>query len=254
MTAATDPVVLDVVDGVARVQLNRPGAANALDLAMATALRRAVEAVAADDGVRSVLVTGAGRRFCAGGDVASFAAADDPAGHIHALATEADAATQALAGLAKPVVAAVHGAVAGAGLAVMLSCDVVVAEPGTSFVFAYPRIGLTPDCGVSWLLPRAVGQQRALAFALSGAPASAEEAHAWGMVTEVVPGAAGRALEIATGLAEGAPGALGDVRRLLRSGWTGTREEVGVEEARTIAARADGAEAQALIEQFVHQH
>jgi 2-(1,2-epoxy-1,2-dihydrophenyl)acetyl-CoA isomerase len=251
MTPAADPVVRRVVDGVAHLELNRPDSANALDLAMATALRAAVQAVAADDDARAVLLTGAGRRFCAGGDVASFGEAEDPGAYIHELAVEADAATRALAGLHKPVVAAVHGAVAGAGLAVMLSCDLVVAEPGTSFVFAYPRIGLTPDCGVSWLLPRAVGQQRALRFALSGEPATAAEALAWGLVTDVVPDAAERAGEIAAGWATGAAGALGDVRRLLRAGWTSSREEAGAEEARTIAARVDSDESRALVARFL---
>jgi 2-(1,2-epoxy-1,2-dihydrophenyl)acetyl-CoA isomerase len=253
MTASNAPVTLSVVDGVAHVELNRPDSANAIDLSMATALGEAVEAVAADDEALTVLVTGAGRRFCAGGDVASFAAADDPSSYIHELAAEADAATRALAGLDKPVVAAVQGAVAGAGLAVMLSCDLVVAEPGTSFVFAYPRIGLTPDCGLSWLLPRAVGQQRALRFALSGEAATADEALAMGLVTDVVPHAAERAREVAADWAAGPAGALGDVRRLLRAGWTTTRAEAAAEEARTIAARIAGDEARNLVRDFVRR-
>ena len=80
-----------------------------------------------------------------------------------------------------PVVAAVQGAVAGAGLALMLSCDLIVADPSTKFVFAYPAIGFTPDCGLSYLLPRSIGQHRALRFALTGEPASAENAYDWGM-------------------------------------------------------------------------
>jgi 2-(1,2-epoxy-1,2-dihydrophenyl)acetyl-CoA isomerase len=149
------------------------------------------------------------------------------------------------------VVAAVHGAVACAGLALMLSCDVIVSAPGTKFVFAYPGIGFTPDCGVSYLLPRAVGQQRALAFALVGEPATADEALEWGLVSEVVEGPEARASDLAAGFAAGPATALGNVRRLLRQGWEMSRAETGAEEARTITEMVRGQEAQALIARFV---
>lgn len=145
-----------VADGVAHIDLNRPDVANALDRELAQALRASAGRVAADEGARVVLVTGAGERFCAGGDVRYFDAAPDPAAYIHLLATEANAGIRALAGLPKPVVAGVHGAVAVAGLAIMLSCDLIVAEPGTKFSFAYPTSGLHPTaacpgyCRAQW--------------------------------------------------------------------------------------------------------
>lgn len=247
----TDLVTLDVHDGIAHLELNRPEAANALDLPLARALQAAVDRVAADDAVRVVLVTGAGKRFCAGGDVGSFAAADDPTAYLHQLASEADAAVRALADLRKPVVAAVHGAVAGAGLALMLSCDVIVAQPGTKFVFAYPSIGLTPDCGVSWLLPRAVGQQRALAFALSGRPLPATDALDWGMVTELADDPSTRAREVAAGLATGPAGAFGATRHLLRGAWDLDRAAAGAVESTTISQRVTTDEAQHLITKFL---
>lgn len=239
------------VDGVAHLRLNRPESANALDLEAAGQLAAAVARAREDAEVRAVLVSGAGPRFCAGGDVASFAAAQDQPAYIHRLATEADAAFRALGALDKPVVAAVHGAVAGAGLALMLSCDVVVAAPGTKFVFAYPGIGFTPDCGLSYLLPRAIGQQRALAFALVGEPASAQQALDWGLVAEVADDAHARAEDLARALAHGPATALGQVRRLLRQGWEMDRVETGAEEARTIAEMVKGVEAQTLIASFV---
>ena len=183
--------------------------------------------------------------------MASFAAAEDQPAYIHQLAVELDAAFRALGALEKPVVAAVHGAVAGAGLALMLSCDVVVAAAATKFVFAYPGIGFTPGCGLSYLLPRAIGQQRALAFSLVGKPATASEALAWGMVAEVADDAHARAEEVARALADGPATTLGQVRRLLRQGWEMDRVETGLEEARTITEMVKGAEAQALIEEFV---
>ena len=244
-------VQYDVTDEVAHIRLNRPEASNAFDLETTREFAASVARAGEDDGVRAVLVSGAGPRFCAGGDVASFAAAGDQPTYIHRLATELDAGCRALSALEKPVIAVVHGAVAGAGLALMLSCDVVIAAAGTKFVFAYPGIGFTPDCGLSYLLPRAIGQQRALAFSLVGKSASASEALAWGMVAEVAEDAPARAEDLARSLAEGPATALGQVRRLLRRGWEMDRVETGAEEARTIAEMVKGSEAQSLISRFV---
>ncbi len=247
-----EPVDYTVSDGVAHLRLNRPDVANAFDLRTAQAFARAVSAAGTDETVRAVLVTAAGTRFCAGGDVGSFTGADASA-HLLALATELDQACQALAALAKPVVAAVHGAVAGAGLAVMLSCDVIVAEPPTKFAFAYPGVGLTPDCGLSWLLPRAVGQQRALAFALMGESLSAVDAVGWGLVTEATEGAHDRAADLARRFASGPAAALGEARRLIRSAGEMSRNETGAEEARTISRMVAGEESQTLIRQFTRR-
>ncbi|MEI2711855.1 MAG: enoyl-CoA hydratase-related protein [Nocardioides sp.] len=247
----TDPVLSTVADGIAHLELNRPEAANAFDMALATALFEAVEWAAGEDQVRAVLLTGSGPRFCAGGDVASFLAGDDVETELRHLALAVDRAVRALEGLAKPVVAAVHGAVAGAGLPLMLSADVVVADPGTKFVFAYPGIGLSPDAGASYLLPRAMGQQRALAFALTGEVLTAQGAQASGLVTQVAEGAADVARGIAQQWAGGPATALGHARRLLRAGWQMEREEMGIEEARTISNLVNGAEAKALIAKFL---
>ena len=245
-----DLITYDVADGVAHLELNRPDAANALDLPLAQALRAAVERADSDADVRAVLLTGAGKRFCAGGDVQSFVASSDPEAYLQELALEADAATRALAGLVKPVVAGVRGAVAGAGLALMLSCDLAVADPDTKFVFAYPSIGLTPDCGLSYLLPRAVGQQRALQFALLGKPASVDEALVWGLIAEGADDPVGRARELAVEFADGPARALGETRRLLRAGWETDRISTGVEEARTISEMVTRPEAQELVRRF----
>ncbi|GAA1916751.1 enoyl-CoA hydratase/isomerase family protein [Nocardioides hwasunensis] len=245
------PLTCSVDAGVAHIELSRPQAANALDLPLARALRAAVARVETDDAVRAVLLTGAGKRFCAGGDVGSFVAATDPAAYLHELASEADAAVRALEALEKPVVAAVHGAVAGAGLGVMLACDLVVAADGTKLAFAYPGVGLTPDCGVSYLLPRAIGSHRALAFALGGRPIDATTACEWGMVTEVSDDAPARGLELARALAAGPALALGRTRRLLRTSWDFDRATVGATEADTISELVAGPEARTLVERFL---
>ncbi|MGN6754433.1 MAG: enoyl-CoA hydratase/isomerase family protein [Intrasporangium sp.] len=246
-----DLVRLEVTDGLAAVELNRPHAANALDLPLAEQLAAVVDRLVGDD-VRAVLVTGAGKRFCAGGDVRSFLASDDPPAYLQRLASTADQALQRLGALDKPVVAAVQGAVAGAGLAVMLTCDVIVAAAGTKFVTAYSGIGLTPDCGLSWLLPRAVGQQRALELMLTGRTLTAAEARDWGLVTEVVDDAAalGRARGLATSLATGPAFASGQARRLVRSSYSVDRGVTGADEARTIAEAVQTDDAQRLISAF----
>lgn len=238
-----------VQDGVASIAFARPAASNSLDLATASSFGAAVERAAADVEVRVVLLTGDGTRFCAGGDVGSMAAADDPAAYLEELATTLDDALQRLGSMAKPVVAAVQGAVAGAGMAVVLTADLVIAARGTKFLTAYATIGLTPDCGLSWLLPRAVGQQRALELALTGRVLTADEARTWGLVSVVVEDDAlgEEATAIAGRLAKASPFALGQARRLIRSSWDRTRAEAGADEARTIAQAVTTDEAEALI-------
>jgi 2-(1,2-epoxy-1,2-dihydrophenyl)acetyl-CoA isomerase len=245
------PVTLAVADGVGHIELNRPEAANTINMPLATALREVAGRVADDDSIDVVLLTGAGGRFCGGGDISSFSEAGDPGRFLTDLATEADAGVQALESLDKPMVAAVHGAVAGAGLGIMLTADVIIAAEGTKFVFAYPSIGLTPDCGASVSLPRSMGLHRALAFALSGRPMSAEQAREQGLITEVASDALARAREVASAWGAGAPGALGATRRLLRLGADGMRAEAGQREATAIGTSVGSTEAQGLITAFL---
>ena len=241
----------EIVDGVGRLVLSRPDQSNSFDLPAARDMALAVEAVSVDD-VRAITLTAEGKRFCAGGDVTSFLASDDPAAYLLDLAGVLEGALRTLAGLATPVVAGVRGAVAGAGLAVMLSADVIVASRSTKFVMAYPGIGLTPDCGVSYLLPRAIGQQRALDLALTGRVLSADEALDWGLVTSVVDDDAVEVTvaEIARTWADTAPAALGQARRLIRSSWETSGVDQGADESATIAAAVTGDEAQRLVKAF----
>ncbi|MHA6758257.1 enoyl-CoA hydratase/isomerase family protein [Streptacidiphilus sp. PAMC 29251] len=236
---------------IARITLARPQASNAFDLPAARALAAAVRR-AADDPVGAVLITAQGKRFCGGGDVASIAGAQDRGGHIHALATELGEALQSLTELEKPVVAAVHGAVAGAGLAVLLSSDLVVADRSTRFLMAYAGVGLTPDCGVSYLLPRAVGQQRALELALTPRVLSAAEAHEWGLVAQVVDDGTAQqsAQDLAVRLAAGPTFALAQTKRLIRSSWEVSRPDSLRDESDTIARAVTSESATVLIDAF----
>lgn len=184
---AEAPVLLAIEEGVARITLNRPEAANAIDVSLARALREVVEQVAASEGVRVVVVAGAGERFCGGGDVRAFAGSDDLGETLEGVLAELHPAVAGLAELDAPVVASVQGSAAGAGLALVAGADLVLAAYSTKFVMAYTGIGLVPDGGSTWYLPRILGTRRALELALTNWVLSADEAHEWGLVTRVVP-------------------------------------------------------------------
>jgi 2-(1,2-epoxy-1,2-dihydrophenyl)acetyl-CoA isomerase len=246
-----DPLTVTVTSGVAHLRLRRPDAANAIDLDTARAFTAAVSRTRETD-VRSVLVTGDGARFCAGGDVRSMRAAADPSAYLHELATEFTNGLAQLVALEKPVVCAVQGVVAGAGLALMLSCDVTLAGSSTKFLMAYSTVGLTPDCGVSYLLPRAIGQTRALHFALTGATLTAECAERYGLIAAVVADEelATQAEATAASAASIRAGALGETKRLLRSAWERSRVDSALDEARTIARMVATPMASELLAKF----
>jgi len=249
---ADSGVLMDVSDGVARVVLNRPAHGNALDLAMARRLGECLAQIASDGSVRAVLLSGRGRLFCAGGDLAAMAEAPDRAAFVRELAMAAHDAVQILAFLEKPVVAAVQGAAAGAGLSLVLLADLVVASSTATFATAYTSVGLTPDCGQSWLLPRAVGISRALELTLTSRRISAAEAHERGLVTRVVEldSLMAEADVLARRLAQG-PASLGPARALVRGGYAeGFREHLA-REAATISRAAAAADTGALIRAFL---
>jgi 2-(1,2-epoxy-1,2-dihydrophenyl)acetyl-CoA isomerase len=244
------PVLLEVRDGVARITFNRPGSGNALDIAMAVEFTRTLQAVRADDAARAVLLTGNGRLFCAGGDLRAMHAAADRGAFLRELADAAHRAVRELAALDKPVVAAVHGSAAGAGLSIVLLSDLVLAAPAATFLTAYTSVGLTPDCGQSWLLPRAVGLGRALDLTLVPRRVPATEAVALGIATRVVQenSLLDEAHALAAQLASGPALALGQARALLRSAdKTGFDPHLDLE-AETIARMAATRESGALID------
>jgi 2-(1,2-epoxy-1,2-dihydrophenyl)acetyl-CoA isomerase len=175
-------------DGVGRLHLNRPDVANSIDVETAHALAEAAEQLAARRDLRAVLISGAGARFCGGGDVRSFAdAGAQLSARLDEIVTKLHVACRALAALDVPVIAAVQGSAAGAGLALALSADLVVAGESAKLVMAYTAIGLTPDGGSTWYLDRLVGRQRALDLVLTNRVLTAREAMDWGLVSRVVP-------------------------------------------------------------------
>jgi 2-(1,2-epoxy-1,2-dihydrophenyl)acetyl-CoA isomerase len=218
-----DTVLLARDGPVATLTLNRPDALNALDDAMIDALTASTLALAADDGVRVVVLKGAGRHFMAGGDIRFFAATlDAPAAERRAalrrLIDRVHAVVETLARMPQPVIAAVHGACAGFGLSLANACDLVFASDDAYFASAYLQLGVTPDGGGTWSLPRIVGARRAAEIMLLGERFDAADAHALGLVNRVVAADAldKTTLDAASRVAAGPQLAVRNLKRLLR--------------------------------------
>ena len=170
--------------GVARLMLNRPDKLNSFNSEMHAELRQALDQIANDENIRTLLITGAGRGFCAGQDLSDRAVA--PGGAAVDLGASVEnnynPLIRRLISLPMPVVCAVNGVAAGAGASLAFACDIVIAAKSAKFIMSFANIGLVPDSGSSWALPRLVGQARALGIALTGQPLTAEEAAAWGLI------------------------------------------------------------------------
>jgi len=182
-------VVLSTLDaGVLTLTLNRPEALNALNRELTTALRDDVEAAARDLGVGAVIITGAGRAFCAGADLKDVVARRE-AGERDLgddLRTSYAPMIRAIRACPKPVIAALNGTAAGAGLSLALACDLRIAAAGTPLIVVFVRVGLVPDAGSLFFLTRMLGLSKATELALSGDPLTAEDAHMLGLVAAVV--------------------------------------------------------------------
>ncbi|MEZ3159495.1 enoyl-CoA hydratase/isomerase family protein [Microbacterium sp. BWT-B31] len=249
---APEAVIRTTQNGVATITLNQPQSGNALTVELATALADASEAAGADADVAVIVLQGAGPRFCVGGDLRSIRDADDPEAYLRVLIGEAHRAILALHEVDKPVIVALQGAVAGGGLGLSLVADLAYADSSTRFTFAYPAVGLTVDCGSSWLLPRVVGARRALQMALTADSVGIEEAVRVGLVSEHAENDApqSRAAEVAARLAAAAPGAAGVCRRLMRDGW-GDGLDVHLDrELESMLAATRTARTRALIDGF----
>ena len=175
---------------IATLTLDRADALNALSLELVRELRAAARHAATDDSVRCVVLTGAGRAFCAGGDIAEFRAHATRIGdHVRELSRTMHEAQVALITAAKPVIVAVNGVAAGGGLGLALSGDIVVAAESARFVSAYAKIGAVPDGGFSFLVPRLIGLRRAQELYFTDRSLTAAEARDMGLITRVVPDA-----------------------------------------------------------------
>lgn len=182
-----ETILLDISGGVARLTLNRPDRLNSFTVQMHDEVSRALEAVSKSD-ARVLVLTGAGRGFCAGQDLSDRAVAPggDGVDLGESLEKRYNPLVRRLATLEMPVICAVNGVAAGAGANIALACDVVIAARSAKFIQSFANIGLIPDSGGTWNLPRLAGQARAMGLALTGEPLSAERAEAWGMIWKCV--------------------------------------------------------------------
>lgn len=206
-----DPILTDLTGGVLTVTLNRPDRLNAFTEPMHMALRAAIQRAHDEPGIRVVLLTGAGRAFCAGQDLGDRdpRRMEGPPDLGHTLDTFYNPTLRLIRALEKPVIAAVNGVAAGAGANMALACDIVLAARSARFIQAFSKIGLTPDAGGSWTLSRLLGEARAKGLALTAEPLSAERAEAWGLIwravddVQLMPEAQALAARLATGPTRG---------------------------------------------------
>ena len=234
-----ETVTLTRADAVATLTLNRPEAFNALDMALGRDLFAAVLEADDDDGVRAIVVTGAGKAFCAGGDVKAFVDSLGRIGaHIKELTTYLHGAVSRFCRSDKPVLMAVNGVAAGGGLSLALSGDLVVATESARFTMAYSKIGATPDGSSSYYLPRLIGIRRAMELYFTNRVLTAREACEWSLVTRVVPDGelASAAQALARELAQGPTRAFGGAKRMFhQSTWESLETQMELE-AQAIAA------------------
>ena len=221
-------IVYGVADGVGTVTLNRPEAMNAFGGSMREDLLALLQRAARDRAVRCVVVTGAGKAFCAGGDIASMVELQAK-GDVTVIRHRMHIGGEVIAcvrTMPKPVVAAINGAAAGAGLNLALACDMRLAAEGARFSASFVKIGLVPDWGGTHLLTRLVGPAKALELMMTGAPIDAAEALRLGLVNRVIPDASFRdqVTAFARALAVGPADALAAIKRATYSGAAGTLE------------------------------
>src|SRR5499433_862885 len=184
---ADSPILIDERAGYRVITLNRPDKLNAFNEAMHLALRKAIDDAEADESCRALLITGAGRGFCTGQDLSDRLAKP---GETVVLGGAQEAyynpLVRRLRSLPIPVVAAVNGVAAGAGVNIALACDIVLAARSANFIQSFAKIGLVPDSGGTWILPRLIGPARARALALTAEPLPAERAEAWGLIWKAI--------------------------------------------------------------------
>lgn len=243
--------------GVVRLVLDRPAEGNALNLQMAQEALAGLRAAEADPEIHLLSVTGEGRFFCAGGDVKSMAERRPPerAEFLRALANAAHELALAIARSRLVVIAGVNGAAAGAGFGLMLTADWVLISDNATLVSAYAKIGLTPDTGVSYILPRIVGHSRAVDLTLAGRQLTAIEAVEWGLANQSVPAAdfSERLTQIENKFLESPIHILDPTKRLLRAGGIEGFEAHLRAEATNIARISEHPGSVDLVERFVNR-
>jgi len=254
--ASKNGVLFEVDGPVATITLNRPEVGNAVDIPMARELMELSIRCEADDAIRCVVLTGAGKLFCGGGDVAAFQAAGDALPEfLREITSYLHSAISVFARMQKPVISAVNGSAAGAGIGLAILGDIALAEPSASFSLAYTGIGLTPDGGTTWLLPRLIGLRKAQELCLTNRRVKADEAASLGLITRVVEAGTlqTETAKLAADLANGATGALGATRRMLVESISNSLDAQLSLESRTISTQSRGREGREGVAAFLEK-
>lgn len=246
----TDSIIYTREGALARLTFNRPASLNAMGFEMGGRWRDLAHEITSDETVGAVILDAAGPAFCAGGDVVEMATSGAAGADVTAAAHRIHDGIRTFVESDKPLVAVVHGAVAGGGLGLMLTADYIVAAPRAKFVSRYANIGLTPDLGVSTLLPAAIGQTRALRLLLQDETIDAATALDWGLIAEVADDPAARGAEIAAFWITHATAAFGQAKRLIRAGARRSFTDNLDDEARSIGAAFDTPESRARVAGF----
>ena len=230
---AYETILYDVADGVATITLNRPAKLNAFNDEMIGETLDALRAAGRDDAARCIVLTGAGRAFSSGQDLAAFEGRGEAVSIAEHLRHGYHRLVRQMVTLEKPIIGAINGIAAGAGCGVALAADIRIAAADASFMLAFSRIGLIPDSGVNWFLPRLVGYGRAYEMAITADRVPAATALAWGMVNHVVPTEQLPEIAAATArhLAEGPTLAFGLTKRAMNRALTSTLDEALAYEA-----------------------
>lgn len=231
----SDTILFETQGGVATITLNRPDKLNAFTDEMLAALGDALEAAARDPQVRCIVLTGSGRGFCAGQDLGAVGERGDAdAGFRAHLEHTYNRVIRTIRTVEKPVIGAVNGVAAGAGASVALACDLRIAAENAQFIQSFVGVGLVPDSGATWVLPRLVGYARAYELAVTAERLSAQDALAWGAVNRVVPAEdfQEEVQRYASRVASGPTKAMGLTKRAMNRAMTSTLDEALAYEAR----------------------
>ena len=240
-----ETILFDIAEGVATITLNRPDKLNSFTAKMHEELGDALKRIQKDASVRCVLLTGSGRGFCAGQDLGDRVVqpGDEPLNIGAYLEVGYNRLVRTIAALEMPVICAVNGVAAGAGANLAFTCDIVLAAKSASFIQAFCKIGLIPDSGGTWTLPRLVGQSRAMALALLGDKVPAEQAAQWGMIWKAVDDEAlmTEARAMAAHFATQPTKGLGLIKKAIRASSTNTLDQqLDLErDLQTIAGRTE---------------
>ena len=226
---AYETILFDVANGAAKLTLNRPERLNSFNVQMHGEVAAALTLVEQDVGIRTLLITGAGRGFCAGQDLSDRAVAPgvDGVDLGESIELRYNPLIRRLVALPKPVICAVNGVAAGAGANIAFAADIVLAAKSARFIQSFANIGLVPDSGGTWILPRLAGQARAMGLALTGEALSAEKAESWGLIWRAVDDEhlQAEAAKLLEKFASGPTKGLGATKLAIRKAWASTLDQ-----------------------------